>query len=762
MMKGKFFLFFLFLSFSSLFATEGKEIAEIQVRYLQKDAQIDDKRILSYVSLKEGDIYRQQQLDEDLKRLYKSGLVSSANFLINKLDDKQVKLILEVRLERKIREIKFQGNQKISSKRLKSAVNFTPQSFLDPLWLASAKEIILDLYQKAGYADAQVFIQTKPISKNEVICLFIVAENKWVWIKDIRFKGNQNFKSKKLSQLFLTKEKGVFSFLTKSGRVHRGHLKEDKNRIAQFYKNQGFLNFKLKELKFVPRKNGLVDLVFVIDEGERFFVKKIDFPNQPKDLDLNFSEAIGKKFSINLLNYYKRSILRYYGTRGYASARIETKIKDLGGQNLAIAFRVNKGKVYQVGDIHITGNEITKDYVIRREITLKPGDLLNASELEVSRNRIRNIGYFDKVIANQISQEEEGIRDIDIFLQEVPTGSLSLGLAFNSVDNASISAQFAQSNFDLFDPWKFRGGGQRFVADFTLGADREDFQFSLIEPWFLGRKISLGGELYSKRWSFLSSIYDQDRVGGSIFLRLPVNSFSSLTYRLKLESLEIERDHTNVNLGDSFGKELGDFKRNSFAVEYVFDSRDSYLLPRTGHRYQIELESVGGFLGGDIDIYRFSARFSKYWVSGKDHILQFKTDWQLVDGMSSEDRVPIFDRTFLGGSKNMRGFDFNDVGPRDLGNDKVLGGEFSSFFGLEYTIPVLEDSFRLAVFTGVAWISNDNFNFSSNYRYIDGGIGCRLRTPFGPIAIDYAWPLDAGDEEADKGGQFNFYVNYNF
>ena len=198
--------------------------------------------------------------------------------------------------------------------------------------------------------------------------------------------------------------------------------------------------------------------------------------------------------------------------------------------------------------------------------------------------------------------------------------------------------------------------------------------------------------------------------------------------------------------------------RSSFGLNYVYDSRDSNQTPREGHKVDLGVNYAG--LGGDVNTVTFSASGQKYWNLAWDTILSVNGEIGMVDSTNSDD-VPIFDRQFLGGARTLRGFEFRDVGPRDAASKEVIGGNSMGWLSVEYTVPLFEQV-RGAVFYDAGFVNADSFDFNPSDIYSDAGVGLRLNLPFGPLAFDYAVPIASPDEESDKGGQFNFYLDYKF
>jgi outer membrane protein insertion porin family len=447
---------------------------------------------------------------------------------------------------------------------------------------------------------------------------------------------------------------------------------------------------------------------------------------------------------------------------------VEPDIRDAGPNKVSITYRVTEGSRYRVGKVNINtvsidGN-VTKDKVIRREVPLKPGDWFNSVELETTKSRLDNLQYFSDVQVNG-TPAGGGYRDVDVLVEERKTGSVGVGFGFSSIDSIVGFLTLEQSNFDLFNPWRFSGGGQRFSMNLRLGSERTEFSVSLVEPWFLDRELALGGELFFKESSYYSDEYDQSNAGAAIFIRKRLDDWglsdrSSMKLEYRLEEVGIDVD-SGTPLASAFQREDGDYIRSAVALNYLYESRDSTILPRSGHRIDAGVTMAGGIFGGDVDTYTLSVQGQKYWNLKWDSIFSVSGELATVDALSGD--VPVFERMFLGGGRTLRGFEFRDVGPRDAPTQEVLGGQSLGYVTFEYTVPVIE-TVRAAVFYDVGFVNQGAWDLSPNDLHGDIGLGVRLQLPISPLplALDYAIPVHSPDKEADKGGQFNFYLNYQY
>ncbi len=751
---------------------EGKNITEVVIRF-NGPKTVDEERLRNLMATKSGTQYRSENLDSDIKSLYESGLVDDVRFLAEPKGDNVI-LIAEVTTRPTLDGVGFVGNTIFSDQKLAKETKLKAGGTLSDEQILEARRNIEKYYQGYGYPDVTVTHRTQASAQpGHSDLVFVIDEGTKNEVHEIRFEGVYAFSKPELMKEMKTKPKGWFSWLTKSGRFDSSQLDKDEEAILDYYRSKGYLRVSCPGIRREPVKDGRVDLIITIIEGEKYTVAGVGFGKMtvftPEELYPSLTLNGNDAYSSKKMRADITTIRSFYGSRGYADALVTPDIRDAGPNKVNITYRITEGKKFKVGRVNISGNTKTKDKVIRREIPLKPGDMFNSVELETTKARLENLQYFSDVQTTG-SPAGSGYRDVNVLVEEKATGSVGVGLGFSSIDSIVGFLTLEQANFDLFNPWNFTGGGQRFAMNLRLGSEQTEFSVSITEPWFLDRKLSLGTELFYKESSYFSDYYDQTNVGGAVSLRKPFGDKGSIKGEYRLEGINIDSSVTAADYGGNGAKSQlsddrigGDYLRSALSFNYVYDSRDSFIQARSGERFDIGFALAGGPLGGDDDTFSFSARGAKYWNLKWDTILSINGELATVNSVNGGE-IPIFERMFLGGGRTLRGFEFRDVGPRDTGyTNEVYGGNSLGYISLEYTIPIIE-TVRAAVFTDNGFVNQDSWDANPSDLYSDVGIGIRLKLPISPLplALDYAIPVATPDQEADKGGQFNFSLSTQF
>jgi outer membrane protein insertion porin family len=558
-----------------------------------------------------------------------------------------------------------------------------------------------------------------------------------------------------------TKGKTFYSFLDKSGRLDETQLEQDINAVKEYYQDHGYIDVEVKEVRR-ERAKGKMTIVVVLVEGPIYHVGKIQItgtkaaPESKVRLLLKMKE--GGIYSPKQIREDSKKIADAYGSGGFVDLQVTPTGVPAGEGRIDVHYQIQEGGPSFVQRINIVGNTRTKDKVIRREVLIAPGDVLNSVRVETTKKRLDNLGYFEKVETYPEDTGVTGRKDLTIQVQEKRTGSLNFGAGFSTIDQLVGFIEMSQGNFDLFNWPTFTGAGQKFRFRIQYGNTRKDITLSLTEPYFLDRRMSLGGELFFREADYLSSLYSQRNYGFSLETRKAIASFTAVSLQYTIEAIELF--NVNPTSSSQILLEQGQTTKSQITSGIVNDTRDNPFLTRTGHRLSLTPYIAGGFLGGSEQIVGGSLEARQYFHLWKDSILLFSGEFASVDTWGNGKRVRIYDRLFLGGSNDLRGFNFRDVSPRDI-NGEPLGGQSLAAFTVEYTMPIIEKA-RFAVFYDTGFVNAAPWDFSTNHVVSDAGVGLRLDLPIGPLRIDYGIPIQKNGFKDTSGGKFNFNVGYQF
>ncbi|RYD82048.1 MAG: outer membrane protein assembly factor BamA, partial [Verrucomicrobiaceae bacterium] len=703
----------------------------------------------------------------DIRNIYATGNISNVRIFGEPIAD-GVRVIVVVATKAQVTEVAIQGAERIKEARLRKEITTKPDEALSEATIEADRQKILEYYRTKGFTDTQV---TTNVEANEragtARVVFTINEGGKTTISEVRFEGNTAISDRELRRAIKTKPRSILHLFSQTGRLNTELLDQDSVAIREVYQNAGYIDVEVQAPR-VERAGDKVSILFPLIEGPQYRVGSVNYSN----LNVFAAEDITKVTKVRAGEVYSPAAVRadikaiqdLYGARGYIDFQAGATTAPAGAQVIDVAFTVEEGVQSYVEKINIAGNTRTKDKVIRREVAVAPGDVFNTVRVEASKQRLQNLNYFSRVDVYPSDTLVPGRKDLNIIVEEKRTGSFNFGAGFSSIDNLLGFAEITQSNFDVTNWPRLTGGGQKFRLRIQYGVRRKDFVMALVEPYFLDTKLSVGGELFYREASFVSDVYDDSRIGGELFARKSLTEFTFLRFGYRLEQIGIE--NVDESVSEEIKQEEGKRLKSMVSLGLTYDTRDSVFLTRRGERVELHTYLAGGFLGGDTDIYGFDLEGSKYILFPGDTILTLNAEVAVVENWAGGERVPIFDRLYLGGANNLRGFRFRDVGPKDEDGEPI-GGQTSARATIEYTFPVI-DKVRGALFYDIGFVSRGAYDFApskdengSGGLAQDVGIGVRLDLPIGPVRIDYGFPIQ-GDRYNEGSGKFNFNIGYQF
>ena len=741
-------------------ARQGPPIVRsIDVQYTGP-ATISRERILAQMRTKIGLPYSDTVAENDIRALYNTGQVQNVR-IFGQPEGDGVKVIVAVQTRSMLNEIQIDGATRISPKKLRKNLGVKLNTPLREEDLEKGREKIMETYQAHGFNDVEVTFRVEAIDaiRGTSRAVYTVNEGIKGSVSTVRFEGNTHFSDRTLRKQMKTKQKTLFSFVDKSGRLDETQLQDDLQKIREFYQNHGYIDVAVRDVTKQRTSSGALQIVIAIDEGPQYHVGKLTFVGYKVTTEQKLRAVVkmkeGAVYSAKAIKDDAKALADAYGSGGYVDLTIVPETSQAHDRLIDITYKIDEGQRSYVERISITGNTRTKDKVIRREVLIAPGDIFNTVRVETSKKRLENLGYFSKVDTFPVDTEVEGRKYLDIQVEEKRTGSLNFGAGFSTVDSLIGFIELTQGNFDITNWPSLTGGGQKFRIRLQGGTERKDVELALTEPWFMDRPISVGGTAFYHEANYLSSIYDQRNYGFSLDIRKGILPYLYGTLSYRLES--VDTFNVVVTASPELLAETGPSTKSVVTASLVWDRRDNPFLTRNGERISYTWWVAGP--GGTEQIYGFDVEASKYWHLPWDTILLINAEVAGVDRWGDQTKlVKIYNRLFLGGSNNLRGFDFRDVGPKDS-NGEPLGGQSMARTTIEWTFPIVEKA-RGALFYDTGFVNTNPWDYNFNNVASDIGFGLRLDLPIGPLRVDYGIPLQKAGNHG--GGKFNFNVGYQF
>ncbi len=787
----------------------GTKIDRVDIKYAGP-ATVSEQFIRSHIRVKAGDIYRANVTEDDIKALYATGQFYNIRVTLDQAEDGGVVLTCVVQVNPRLTDIKIAGNKKVSDSKIRKKITVKAGQPLDQQKLFTDSQEIQKLYEKYGYAGTQV----KPVVNIDELAgrgtvTFEITEAPKIKIKEVDFIGAGAFPQKTLRKEIKTRRRWMFSWITGSGVFKEDEFDDDRNQLIEFYQNHGYLDFEIKDTKLDHPKTNTMVIRFYVYEGRQYKVGSVTFTGNKlfnaEDIhrglqsvhDFEHSKAklgphglpmdVGDIFTPDGLNKDTQALEDFYGSKGYLDvvqgpALRVARIPNVDTGTMDLEFQVKEGQKTHVEKVDIRGNLKTKDKVIRRELAISPGEVFDMVHVKISKQRLEGLQYFDKVDLRPEPTDPPiaGRKDLIVNVEEQNTGNFMLGAGFSSVDALVGYAEMTQGNFDLFHPPTFTGGGQRLRLFVQLGTERQDYELSFIEPWFLNRKLALGVDLYRHEWDFESpnNIYDETRTGTRLSLTRALWSdfiIGSVSYTVEDVGISLNSGwHGSTpslqwpNVPNAILEQVGDQIYQRFGVTLAYDTRNSTQLPNHGQRTEIDPElSVG-----DTTYYKLEAKTAWYFPGlFKGHVIEAVGRAGIADSLSGGD-VPFYDRYYLGGLYSLRGFKYRSIAPRDPnyypGNpdgmpNEPIGGDSYWFGSVEYSLPIFEKDngpgVRFALFYDVGAVGAGPCSFSGNFDD-NWGVGLHINIPkLGPLRLEYGVPI-RHDQYNGRSGQFQFGVGY--
>jgi len=745
-------------------------------------AAVSEALVRANIRVREGDPFNRFSVDDDIRNLYATGYFLTIRVANERTED-GIALLYQLQGRPKVTDILYVGNKKYGKEKLVKKVTSKIGEPMDERKLFTDSQEIRKLYEKAGYPKTQVkYVPNVDERAGRATITFEITEAAKVRIDDIVFDGSNAFKQKKLRKVLKTRRHWWLSWLTRSGTLKEDQLEDDKDRLGEFYRDAGYIDFDLKQVRQVQVGPNKVILHFDVAEGRPYKVGAVDYKGvtlfPTNDITAKLKMGVGQTFTPKGLAKDSETVQDLYGTKGYIDARVGArKNANIENGTMDLVYQTEEGDKSYIEKIEIRGNSKTKDRVIRRELSVSPGEVFDMVKVKRSKLRLEGLNFFEKVEAQPESTDVPNRRNLIVQVAEKNTGSMSVGAGFTSIESLVGFVEVSQGNFDLFNPPNFTGAGQKIRLRAAIGTEQQNYLINFIEPWFLGRKLEFSVDLFHRDLNFVSTsdTYSERDTGMRLGLRKALGSeflIGGVSYTIeevdiKLNNnlhgpLNIQSGNGSVfvrpNVSEEIAAEARDLLISKVGTSLAWDTRNSFLLPSSGQKSEIRAEVAGGIFGGDADYYKLEISHARY-IRGffEGHLLELAGRVGVGDAFGQSDDIPLFDRYFLGGLESLRGYKYRSVGPKDEFNEP-LGGDSMWFGTAEYSIPIVE-RVRFALFYDIGMVYADPYHFDLRDYADNWGMGIRLNLPIGPLRLDYGIPIHNSTGKTG-GGRFQFSVGY--
>lgn len=761
-----------------IFGASTAEAAVVGQIVVKGNKRVEDETVRTYVTIVPGRPFGSSDIDDSLKALFATNLFADVN--ISQQGRSLVVVVVENPI---IFKISFEGNKKYKDDQLSTVVRSKPRSVLTRAKVQADVQLILEMYRRRGRFRATVEPKIIELPDNRVNLVFEINEGDKSGVARITFIGNKAYSDSRLRSVVETRESGWFAWLRTTDTYDPDRLEKDQNALREFYFRHGYADFRIiSAVADFDRERNTFFVTFTVDEGEQYTYGEVTIQStlsavDPDELKRSVETDPGDVYDSRDVEKTLEELVVEVSKRGYAFAEVRPRgDRDYENRVINITYQIEEGPRVYIERIDIRGNTRTRDYVIRREFDFAEGDAYNRILVDKAKRRLKNLGFFKDV---QIYTERGSSPDrvvVVVKVEEQSTGSLAFGAGYSTAEGIIGDVSITERNF--------LGRGQFVRLAVGGGEHSRTYDLSWKEPYFLGRRLIFGIDLYRRDFEENDfRQYSELTTGGSVSLGLPLNDEITFTmmYTLYQRDFDVSRglrdgclmrggtvvvppacdlngdgrldrgldpDEASLAIKDSIGETL----TSMVSYQLVYNTLDNNMNPHEGIYASLRQDFAG--VGGDVSFIRTTVEGRYYHEIWTDRgvIGMLKAKAGHVAGVGQRLKLP--DHFFLGG-ESVRGFESKGIGPRDRFTDDALGGRMFVAATAEATFPlpfVPDDiGLRGAVFTdaGTLLDVDDSAGFFRRIAVVgkngdlraSAGVGIIWNSPFGPIRADVAWPI---------------------
>lgn len=735
-------------------------LSDIRVEGNQR---IEAETVKAYMTLRPGDRPGPDSIDASLKSLFATGLFADVS-----IARQGTVLVVKVVENPIINRVVFEGNRRIDEKKLQSELQLRPRHVYTRTKVQDDVKRVLDVYRRSGRFAVTVEPKVIALEQNRLDLVFEINEGPSTYVQRINFVGNKKYSDDLLKEMIATREERWYRFLSSSDTYDPDRMNYDRELLRRFYLRNGYSDFRVisSVAELTPDRSGFF-MTFTVDEGERY-----TFGEQRVDIsipDLSGSDLsghiIGQKgdwYNADEVEQTVQALTDAVGALGYAFVDVRPRVKrDRKSRVIDVVYEIQEGPRVYVDRIDISGNMRTLDSVVRREMQLVEGDAFNSARLRRSREKIRNLGFFEKVEVTNVPSEAAPDRTtVQVDVRERSTGELMFGVGWSSSDGALFNTSLRERNL--------LGKGQDIRLSLTAAERKQEIDLGFTEPYFLDRPLAAGFDVFARdRDRQRESSYDIKETGIGLRLGFDYDEHWRQGIRYTLSETEITKVKATASRYLRGARQSGSasrFNEGKSTLSMVgqtlsYDRRDNIIEPKEGYILRLSNDIAGA--GGSEKFVRGALEGQQYISITDDTVLMQQLMVGAVEGLGQDVR---FVRNYYLGGDNLRGFKYGGAGPRD----KLTGDSFGSKWlvagttELRFPLGLPEElgvSAKAFVDYGMSGDTDgvlaSEVNSSGKPR-VSAGVGLVWKSPMGPVSIDLAQALVKESYDKTEFFRFNF------
>ncbi|MCC2957344.1 outer membrane protein assembly factor BamA [Massilia sp. IC2-477] len=750
---------------SNAFAVNPFVVKDIRVEGIQRT---EAGTVFSYLPVRVGETFDDAKATTAIKALFATGFFKDI-----RLEEENGVLVVLVEERPAISSVDFTGTKEFEKDMLVKAlreIGVGETKIFDKAAVDRAEQELKRQYLSHGLYGVKITTTVTPIERNRVTIMFNVDEGDVAKIRQITFVGNKAFSDKRLQEVLQLSKSGWFTWYSKADQYSKQKLTGDLEAIKSLYLNNGYLeaNVESTQVSITPDKRDIY-LTINITEGEQYTVSGVKLEGEMFGREEELKKLIllqpGKTYSGELQEATNKLIADRLGTFGYAFANVTANPEiNRDKREASFTFFIDPGKRAYVRHMNISGNTVTRDEVIRREFRQFESSWYDANRVKLSRDRVDRLGYFKDVkVETPESPGTSDQVDVNISVEEKPTGNFMIGGAFSQSEKFTFTASVSQANF--------AGSGNTVGIEVNTSKYNRTIAVSQTNPYFTDDGISRSFQMYHRnsRPLYGYGTYSTRQTGGNLTFGVPFSESDTVYFGAGLERTQIETDENSPFLYLEFvrqngGAASGIGRASTSAIPLTAawgrDTRDSAVTPTRG-RYQranLEIDAIG-----DLKYYR--AVYEQQWYRPLTSwmTLALRGEFDYGKGIGG-DRYPVFKNFYAGGIGSVRGYESSTLGVVDEAYGYAIGGSKRLIGNAELQFPFpgsgKDRSLRWFAFVDGGQVYQEKEKIRLDRMRYSAGIGLSWISPVGPLKLSYAKPLNS--LPGDRLERFQFQMGTGF